>query len=339
MTENNQAENETVTDTHRPKQDRKVTWIVLGLLVGLIVPAVACSFILIGSFLGISLIAGSGSTSSVGFGDAIAIVHVDGVITSGDNSTGTFGAISGIVIDDLESAANDPTIKAIVIRVDSPGGTVTGATQIYEVIKQIDKPLVVSMASVAASGGYYISAPADFIFARADTLTGSIGVISTFINAKQLLDDIGVEAFVMASGPNKDFGSLWSDLTPEQEEIWQGIMDELFEDFVAAVAGGRGLAGEELMAVTDGRVFSGRQATRNGLVDEIGNLQDAIAKAAELGGVTGEPRIVEYTHSPRISDFLLGMSNRLQASQADEIMELVWNLTTPKIEYRYMGPQ
>jgi protease-4 len=339
MIENNQTENETVADTPRPKQDRKATWVVLGLFVGLLVPVVICSFVFIVTFVGMGFIAGRGSTSSVGFGDAVAIVNIDGVITSGDNSSGTIGAISGIVINDLEAAEKDPTVKAIVVRVDSPGGTVTGATQIYEVIKQIDKPLVVSMASVAASGGYYVSAPTDFIFARADTLTGSIGVISTFINAEQLLDEIGVEAFVMASGPNKDFGSLWSGLSPEQQGIWQGIMDEFFEDFVAAVAEGRGLAGEDLSAVTDGRVFSGRQAMANGLVDDIGNLQDAIDKAAELGGVTGEPRIIEYAHSPRFSDFLLGMSNRFQTSRADEIMELVWNLTTPKIEYRYMGPQ
>lgn len=326
---------------HHHHRDRSGIWAMIGVVAGFMLPTIACSLLLLVSLIGIAL-AGSGSsgttTTSRGFGDAVAIVRVEGIILSGDETDAGAGALSGIVISQLESAVSDTSVKAIVLRIDSPGGGVTGAAQIYEAILEIEKPIVVSMAGTAASGGYYISAPADYIFARPDTLTGSIGVISTFINAEEFLDDLGIEATVIATGDNKDFGSFFNDLTPEQEEIWRSITNELFDEFVRVIVDGRNMTESEVRELADGRVYSGRQALANGLVDELGDLNDAIQKAADLGGISGAPRIVEYQRVPTLQELLLGFSTNLNRSQSDEINQLIHDLTTPRLEYRYTGP-
>jgi protease-4 len=291
------------------------------------------------SFFSLALAGGGGNPpgTSTGFGDAVAIVRVEGVISAGDAENIPSGATSGTVIADLERAATDPTVKAIVLRVDSPGGTVTGSAQIYDELLEMDKPIVVSMASTAASGGYYVSAPAEYIFARPDTVTGSIGVIYTIINAEELLADLGVEVTTITSGPNKDFGSLWSELTPEQREILESLVDESYAEFVRIVATGRGLSEEEVRALSDGRIYSGRQALAIGLVDELGDLEAAIAKAAALGGISGQPRVVEYEHAPTLDQLFAGFASRLGMGQADEILTTVQALSTPALEYRYVG--
>jgi protease-4 len=229
-------------------------------------------------------------------------------------------------------------VKAIIIRVDSPGGTVTGSAQIHEVIQEIEKPVIVSMGAVAASGGYYVSAPADYIFARADTVTGSLGVIMTIFNAKELVDEIGVDVITLTSGPNKNLGSSWEEMTPEHREILEGFIGESYEEFVSVVADGRGLDRDAVLGLADGRIFSGRQAVDNGLVDELGNRADAIQKAADMGGISGEPRIVEYEHVPGLDQFLMGLASRLNKTEADRVLELIGEFTTPSLEYRYLGP-
>jgi protease-4 len=281
----------------------------------------------------------SSPATSTGFGDAVAVVRVEGIMIASDESELGTGALSGVVVADLELAAADPSVKAIVIRVDSPGGGVTAAAQIHQAITEIDKPVVISMFQTAASGGYYISAPADYIFARSDTLTGSIGVISTFINAEEFLEDLGIEATVIASGENKDFGSYFNDLSPEQVEIWRSITNELFDEFVMVIVDGRNMSEAAVRELADGRVYSGRQALANGLIDELGDLDDAIAKAADLGGISGEPRIIEYTRVPTFQELLLGFSTTLNRSQSDEVNQLIQEFTTPTLEYRYIGPQ
>lgn len=325
-----------------PGRDRSGLWALFGVVAGFMLPVIGCGAFFFITVFSLTLAGSAGTstgTSSGGFGDAVAIVRVEGVITASDVSDVGTGALSGLVIADLEAAASDPAVKAIVLRVDSPGGGVTGAAQIYEAILEIDKPIVVSMASLAASGGYYVSAPADYIFARPDTLTGSIGVISTFINAEELLEEIGVEATVIATGDNKDFGSFFTDLTPEQVEIWRSITDELFNEFIRVIADGRNMSEDSVRALADGRVYSGRQALENGLVDELGDLDAAIAKAADLGGISGDPRIIEYQRIPSFEDLLLGFSANINRSQSDEINQLIQDMTTPTLEYRYIGPR
>lgn len=155
------------------------------------------------------------------------------------------------------------------------------------------------MAGVAASGGYYISAPADYIIARPDATTattGSLGVVLTLYDAQELSEKVGVKVSSITSGPNKTIGSPWEDMTAEQQEILEAFIDESYDEFVRITANGRNLDTETVLALADGRIYSGRQALEVGLVDELGNFDDAVAKAATLGSIAGEPRTVEYEH-------------------------------------------
>ena len=147
------------------------------------------------------------------------------------------------------------------------------------------------MGSLAASGGYYISAPADYIYATPNTLTGSIGVISQFVVAKDLLDDVGIDVVVITAGDVKDFGSFHRDMTPEEREYWQTLINQTHEDFIEVVAGGRGMDVEAVRQLADGRVFRGEEAVGLGLVDEVGYFEDAVQKAADLAGIEGTPNI------------------------------------------------
>lgn len=318
-------------------------WILLSVVIGFFLPICACGVLFAAtlSSVGVAGIDGGSGQTSVGTGDAVAIVRVEGAITHGDGDSNGLnqatGAVSGIVINDLRAAADDPTVKAIVLRVDSPGGTVTGSAQIYEVIQEIEKPIVVSMGALAASGGYYVSAPTDYIFARADTWTGSIGVISQLINAEELINEIGVEVTLITSAKNKGLGNMFVDLTPEQAAIFQSLVDESFADFVEIVVNGRSLTHEEVLVIADGRIYSGRQALENGLVDELGNFEDAIGKAAELAGISSQPRIVEYEHIPSFNQILSGFSTRFLQSDTERVLQTLNDISTPSLEYRYVG--
>lgn len=317
--------------------NRTPLWVLVSVVVGFLLPVCSCMAFAGLSIFGLSLAGGDGATTSRGFGDAVAIVRVEGVIISEDEVA--TGAPSGVIMDELERAAADPTVKAIVLRVDSPGGTVTGSAQIHEAILELEKPIVASMGGTAASGGYYVSAPTDHIIARPDTTTGSIGVIYTLFNAEELLDELGVDVTTITSGPNKDIGSFWDELTPEQRDIFESLVDESYDQFVEIVADGRpDLSAEQVRELADGRIYSGRQALENGLVDELGNLDDAIAKAAELGGISGEPRVVEYERIPDFRTLFGGLSGRLTQSESDRLIELIETFTTPSLEYRYVGP-
>ena len=316
--------------------NRSVWWVLLGITLGFILPA--CSCLVLGgfSFLGVAT-ALSGGDSGSGFGPAVAVIRVEGIIVAEDDPTA--GAASGVIMDELERAAADRTVRAIVLRVDSPGGTVTGSAQIYEAILELEKPVIVSMGSTAASGGYYISAPADVIVARPDTITGSIGVIYTLFNVEELLDELGVEVITITSGPNKDLGSLWDDPTPEQLAIFAALVEESYEEFVDIIAEGRPeLDEEEVRELADGRIYSGRQALALGLVDELGNLEEAIEIAADLGGIEGKPRIVEYERIPGLGALFTSFLGQLTRTEADRLMETMDAFTAPALHYRYMGP-
>jgi protease-4 len=323
----------------QPEKNRTALWLLIAVSVGFLLPVCACAVLLATAVASLSILGTGSPTGGLGSGDAVAIVRVEGPIFSSDNVNDfTTGANSAVVMADLRSAMEDPTVKAILLRVDTPGGSVTGSAQIYERIQEIEKPLVVSMAGVAASGGYYISAPADYIFARPDSVTGSIGVLMTLFNADDFLNDLGIDVINITSGPNKAIGSAWEDLTPEQRDILEAFIDEAYEEFIQIIVDGRNLDEATVRQLADGRIYSGRQALANGLVDELGDLDDAIAKAAELGGISGEPRIVEYEHLPSFNSLLTGFSTRLNHSQTDQILEAIETFTLPAIEYRYVGP-
>ena len=189
---------------------------------------------------------------------------------------------------------------------------------------------------LAASGGCYVSAPADLIVANPATLTGSIGVITQMPNLEELMEKIGVEVVVIKSGIHKDEGSPFREMTEEEEAIWQAIIDEAYGQFVAIVAEGRGLSEEKAREIADGRVYTGKQAMELGLVDELGNLPEAIDRAAELGGIEGEPRLVEYHRAPTLFEsFFNSLVGPFQPFDLARLLDLEGR---PSLQYLYLEP-
>ncbi len=218
-----------------------------------------------------------------GKGGKVAVLPVTGLIADSDAT-----------IDQLKKFAKDSSVKAIVIRINSPGGGVGPSQEIYEEVRKLrgKKPVVSSMGAVAASGGYYIACGSQKIYANPGTITGSIGVIMQFVNVKELIEKIGIKGVVVKSGALKDAGSPLRDMTPEDRQYLQGVIDNVHGQFVHAVAEGRKLDEEAVRRIADGRVFSGEQAKVLGLVDVLGNQEDAVAEAARMAKIEGEPRVV-----------------------------------------------
>lgn len=233
----------------------------------------------------------------VPLGEKIALIRVTGVIID-----------STSVIEELKGYAEDASIKAIVLRIDSPGGAVAPSQEIHEEILKAkkNKKVIVSMGTVAASGGYYISAPADKIVANAGTLTGSIGVIMELPNIEGLMKKIGVETQIVKSGRHKDMASVFRSMTPEEKQILQTVLDDVHNQFISAVSEGRGMKFEDIRTIADGRIFTGRMAKEIGLVDELGNLQDAIMLAGKLTGIKGEPKVVTKKEEFSVFNMLKG---------------------------------
>jgi protease IV len=217
----------------------------------------------------------------------IAIVPIEGVISSD---------LAEHTVRQLRKYAEDPAIKAIVMRIDSPGGGVAASQEIYEEVKRLrtdGKLVVASLGSLAASGGYYVACAADRIITNPGTITGSIGVIVQLANAEELLRKVGIESTAITSGPFKDSGSPARPLRPEERAVFQTLVDDVYQQFVDAVAQGRHLEPAEVRQYADGRVYTGRQAKAFKLVDDLGTLQDAIAYAASTIGVAGKPKLVQ----------------------------------------------
>jgi protease-4 len=229
-------------------------------------------------------------------------------------------------VDEIKDYTKNMAIKAIVLRVDSPGGGVVASQEIYEEVKRAasKKKVVVSMGAAAVSGGYYIAAPASRIIANPGTITGSIGVIMEIPNIKGLMDKIGVKSDVIKSGKHKDLASAFRDMGREEREILQGLMDDVHEQFIQAVSEGRRMAIEDVKKIADGRVFSGRQALKAGLVDELGDLDYAIKTAAKMAGIKGEPEVVTKKERSPLLDLLQGK------------MPDAWSRIIPSAELKYL---
>ena len=243
-------------------------------------------------------------------GDKIAVIPLSGSIMAESTSL-FYGPVitPDLVKEQLNRAQQDMAVKAIVLRIESPGGLVAPCQEILGEIEEVkrSKPIIVSMGSMAASGGYYISAKADKIVALPGTLTGSIGVISQIPNVKGLYEKLGIEIQTFKGGKYKDMYSGLRELTPEEKEIMQEMTDEYYEQFVEVVAEGRGLSKQEVRELATGQLYIGTEAKELGLIDELGGLDTAIDLAADLAGV--EAPSVEYYMPKRTSllESLLGL--------------------------------
>jgi len=249
---------------------------VLGLLMAFALAAI----MLIGSLIG-----GGFDIETVGSGDAVAVVRVEGLLTSAEAT-----------VDEIKRYSKLSSVKAMVIRINSPGGFVAPSQEIYFALRRVREeqkiPVVVSMGTVAASGGYYVALGADKILANPGSATGSIGVILSYPIFGELFDKIGISMERVKSGEFKDIGDPTRPLTEEERAILRERLDDVYQQFIEVVAESRGMTEEEVRAVADGRVYTGRQAVKLGLIDAEGDLHDAIKLAAEEAGIRGEPRVL-----------------------------------------------
>ncbi len=247
----------------------------------------------------------------------IAVVRIEGIILDARKTT-----------ELLRRYQDDGQVKAVLLRIDSPGGGVAASQEIHDAVRRLQsvgkKIVVTSMGTVAASGGYYIASPSDKIISNPGTLTGSIGVIMQMVNAERLFKIIGVEGITVKSGQNKDIGSPFRKMTEEEHRLLQGVLDDVHDQFIEAVAEGRGLSLDEVRRLADGRLFSGRQAKANGLVDDLGTLEDAIRVTARLAGIQGEPEIVESEDPLNLLEWI---GNRLR---------LFTPSPTPSVQLNYL---
>lgn len=229
--------------------------------------------------------------------DRIALIRIEGAIIDSQET-----------VSDLQRFGRSPSVKAIVLRIDSPGGGVVPSQEIHDAVKLVraehQKKVVTSMGSVAASGGYYIAAASDRIVANPGTVTGSIGVIMELANVQGLLKKVGVESIVVKSGRHKDLASPFREMSEEDRRILQSVLDDVHRQFIEAVAEGRSLDLADVRPLADGRIFTGRQAHDVQLVDDLGTLEDAIDLAAELVGIEGEPTVIEPRQPFSIRDLI-----------------------------------
>jgi protease-4 len=229
----------------------------------------------------------------------IAIIYVDGVIIGGRGQTSVLMEQGGTdqIIKQIHQARDDESVKAVVLRINSPGGSAAASQEVGEELKKLrgqGKVVVTSMADVAASGGYWLAACTDKIYANPTTMTGSIGVYMPYANWEELYKKVGIYQEKIKSGPHKDILSPERQMTNEEREIIQIMVDDIYNQFVDVVAEGRKLDKEQVRKLADGRIYTGNQAKQLGLVDELGNMYDAIDGASQLAGIVGKPTLKEY---------------------------------------------
>jgi protease-4 len=281
----------------------KNKWLWLGLII-----AVLAFFFFMASIFIIAL-----ATDEEGFpalGEGIGLIEVKGLILDSEEA-----------VKQLSELKKNDRVKAVVLRIDSPGGVVGPSQEIYAEVKKLGakKKVVVSMGSLAASGGYYIAAPAAMIMANPGTITGSIGVLMKFSNIEGLMGKVGMKAFTLKTGNYKDAGSPTRPMTDQDKAMLQNVIDNAHGQFVKAVAEGRKLPLEEISKIADGRILTGEQALALRLIDKIGTLQDAIEEAGKMAGIKGEPQIIRPARKKRL---LLDMLVEESASRISELVKI-----------------
>jgi protease IV len=318
---------------------KRTTWYwIIGLT--LITLFICGGFVFLGLWAATNL---GGGGKGLPFGEAVAVVRVEGVIVPGEAPPPNpfVGGISGnahsqTIVDQLKRANEEENIKAVILLVDSPGGSVFASDEIYLQVKAMNKPTIAAMGSLAASGGYYVSAATDEIWASPHTLTCSIGVISQFINLEGFAEEYGITAVTVKSGQFKDTGNPFREFTEADRLLWQALIDEAYSAFVKVVAEGRHMTEEQVRAIADGRICSGLQAQQMNLVDKLGYLPAVIDRAAELGGIEGEPRLVEYSQEAGLFEALSATMSR--PTPVDELKQILhFNAGSP-LMYLYTGP-
>ena len=258
-------------------------------------------------------------------GAKVAVVEVEGII----GVTAERGLDTDSIVRTLGEYRDDPAVRAVVLRIDSPGGVVAPTQEIFTAVRRLreaKKPVVASLGSVAASGGYYVAVAADRIYANPGTLTGSIGVVMQLANVEGLLKKVGVEYVVVKAGRYKDVGNFARPMTPEERRILQTLLDDIYDQFIGAVAEGRGLEPQAVRALAEGRIYSGRQARGLKMVDDLGGLEDAIEAAAKMAGLPPKPKVVYPRRGFSLRDLL---RSELGLDQVSRVLPVLGTLRTP----------
>jgi protease-4 len=270
----------------------------------------------------------------------IVVVPVEGTIASAESSVGGVQptATPEGLSDALRQVADDTSVVAVVLEINSPGGGVTASDEMHQSIldfkRNTDRPVVVSMGDTAASGGYYISTAADRIVANETTLTGSLGVIFQLTNFSEAADKYGISQVVIKSGKFKDIGNTFREMKPEEREVFQSLVDESYDEFVSVISEGRGLSEERVREIADGRIYSGSQAKELGLVDSFGGIDEA----ADIAGTLAEAQdttVVRYVETPTFSEMLLARLAPRQP-EVEQVMDAAGLNLEPKPYYLYM---
>jgi len=249
----------------------------------------------------------------------IALVRIQGMLMDSQN-----------IVRQLSDYRHNPGVRGILLRIDSPGGAVAPAQEIYSEIMKLradHKTVYASMGTVAASGGYYIACAADYVLANPGTLTGSIAAVMVFSNIEELANKIGVKPVIIKSGKYKDVGSPLRAMNPEERKLLQNVVDDVHQQFVQAVAKGRGLSVSEVKEIADGRIMTGQQALKLKLIDEIGGLEKTLELLAKKIGVEGRPRVIEEKEKTPFFDWLL------QSSLSSRLIETLIPASLPRLQY------
>ncbi len=251
--------------------------------------------------------------TGMALGDAVAVVDVQGELTYDLDK-----------IQEVQRYRDDDNIKAVLLRIDSPGGGVAASQALYHEVLKVkeQKPVVAAMGSVAASGGYYVACAADSIVAHEGTITGSIGVLASYLRTEELFRKIGLDVTVIKSGDYKDVGSPHREMTDEEKTYIGGILDKVYDQFIRAVSDGRHLSVERVRELAEGRIYTGDQAVEAGLIDRIGTYEDALLMAARMGGISGEPRVVKREPRSTFLERFMGRIGRVLPAAGDERISL-----------------
>ena len=288
-----------------PSQPRKNGWVKY-------VAIVAVLFMII--FASFAAIVYSFDGDIYSSGDKVAVIYLQGTMITGSIPSGYDYVTSEEIIENIREAVDDESVKAIVLRINSGGGSAVAGEEIYNEVKrarEMGVPVVASMGDTGASAAYYAASASDLIIVNPNTMTGSIGVIWTFTNMSAYYEEEGIEYYIAKSGDFKDMGGSWRGLTDEEKEYADDVVMDVYNLFIEDVAEGRNMTVSEVEVLADGRIYTGADARRLGLVDEFGNLYDSIEIAAELGGIEGE-HDVYYVNKPSLTSLLFGSEASVQ---------------------------
>lgn len=298
----------------------KIVLTIIGIFAGGIILLIAITVFSLSGMFSSEADEDGDYSSSLNSGSKIGLVDISGEIISSD-----------FYVRQIEAFRESSSIQGLLVRVNSPGGAVAPSQEIYESIRafrESGKPVVISMNSVAASGGYYLALGGSTLMANPGTITGSIGVIIQYPQVKPLMDKVGIEVITVKSGKFKDVGSPFRQQTTEDLTYLQNVINDTYDQFVETVASERNLPIDSARALAEGKIYTGRQAMNNGLVDTLGTFEDAVRLAGKMAGISGKPELVKKRKQEKFLDRLLGTDSESMSAIRDIF------ISKPIVQYR-----